>query len=49
MSSDEILNELECVGVLFRERVGVTLILAVLKESCESKICNDSDRHGEDI
>ena len=49
MSSNEVLNELECVGEFFRERVGVTLILAVLKESCESKFYNDSDRHGEYI
>ena len=49
MSSNEGLNELECVGEFFRERVGVTLILAVSKESCESKIYNESDRHGECI
>ena len=49
MSSDEVLNELECVEEFFREKVSVTLILVVLKESCESKICNDRDRHGEGI
>ena len=36
MSLGIALDQLECVGEFFKERVGVTLILTVSRESCES-------------
>lgn len=35
MSLGIALDKLQCVGGFFKERVGVTLILTVSRESCE--------------